>query len=431
MTALTLERGHARLVEVMDAPIASYFSSCVHCGLCADACLFYTETGDPKYTPIHKLEPLRRVWKQEYTFWGKLAASFGLSKPLRDAELTQWEELVYDSCTMCGRCSMVCPVGNDIVYMIRKLREGMVASGHAPKELLDATVRTITIGSSMGVRLPALQKQIAMAEKESGIKIHMDKQGAEYMLLLSSAEIMQFPEFIAAVAKVFDHVGASWTISSEAFEATNSGLHIGSSDLAAELVERVVHAAEKLQIATVISPECGHAYTALRWEGPNLIGRPYPFKLQHILEILDQWRAEGRLHTKGMEQQRLTFHDPCQLVRRGGVVEAPRNLLKMVANDFVEMEEPGVWNWCCGGGGGVSSIERAEPLRIKVFSRKKKQLDAIGVKTMVTACSNCRNMLEEGLEHNDMTVSVVGLTEVLVEYLVDKDSASTKEDSAL
>lgn len=429
MSAMSLERGVKTLMEHIDAPIASYFNSCVHCGLCADACLFYTETGDPKYTPIHKLEPLRRIWKREYTFWGKLASVFGLSKPVTDADLEQWQELVYGSCTMCGRCSMVCPVGNDIVYMIRKMREGMVASGHAPEGLEGATVRSIEIGSPMGVRLPALKKQVENAEKETGLKVPMDKEGAEYMLLLSSAEIMQFPEFIGATAKVFEHAGASWTLSSEAFEATNSGLHIGSSDLAGELVQRVVSAAEKLKVKTVISPECGHAYTALRWEGPNLIGRPYPFKVLHIVELLDQFRAEGRLKTEGMEHEKLTFHDPCQMVRRGGVVQPPRNILNMVADNFVEMEDPGVWNWCCGGGGGVSSIESAEPLRLKVFSRKKKQLDAIGVKTMVTSCSNCRNMLEEGLEEYDMNVSVVSLTEILAEHLTSNKTTAAKEEA--
>ena len=45
---------------------------CIHCGLCAEACLFYTETGNPKYTPIHKLEPMRRLYEQEYTLLGRL-----------------------------------------------------------------------------------------------------------------------------------------------------------------------------------------------------------------------------------------------------------------------------------------------------------------------------------------------------------------------
>ena len=79
MTA-TFDRGYNALKKVLDAPIASFFSSCVHCGLCAEACMFFTENGDPKYTPIHKLEPLRRVWEQETTLVGKLAKATGLAK---------------------------------------------------------------------------------------------------------------------------------------------------------------------------------------------------------------------------------------------------------------------------------------------------------------------------------------------------------------
>ena len=198
---------------------------------------------------------------------------------------------------------MVCPVGNDIAYMIRKMREGMAASGHAPEGLIGATKRAVTIGSPMGVKLPALQAQIRHAEKESGLVIPVDVEGADYLLLLSSMEIMNFPEFISAVAKIFKHANVTWTISSEAFEATNSGIQIGVSEIAAELVERVVAAATKLKVKHVISPECGHAYMAIRWEGPNLIGRPYNFRVVHILELLDELRQQGRLRTTGTETQ--------------------------------------------------------------------------------------------------------------------------------
>jgi Fe-S oxidoreductase len=411
------ERATNAFLEQIDRPIAAFFESCVHCGMCAHACLFYTETGDPQYTPIHKLEPMRRVWEREFTLFGRVKKWLGLSKPVTEEELKAWEPLVYDSCTMCGRCSLTCPVGNDIVYMVRKMREGMVAAGFAPDGLKEASIRSVRVGSPMGVTLQALKAQIGHAEKEVGLKIPLDQEGADYLLLLSSNEIMLFPEFMAAAAKIFAQAGVSWTLCSTAFEATNSGIQIGSSDIAAQLVQRIVDGAEKLKVKTVISPECGHAYTALRWDGPNLIGRPYPFQVQHILEVLDDLRAAGKLQTEGMEEAKLTFHDPCQIVRRGGVVEPPRNLLRMVASNFVEMEDPGIYNWCCGGGGGVSANERAEPLRLKVFSRKKHQLDQLGVSTVVTACSNCRTMLEEGLEHNHMQVSVVSLTEMLAEHL--------------
>jgi Fe-S oxidoreductase len=414
----SLEKGINALKEVIDAPIASYFNSCVHCGLCAEACLFYTETDDPQYTPIHKLEPLRRVYRQEYTLLGRLAKLLGLSKPVTDAELAEWKPLVYDSCTLCGRCSLVCPVGNDIVYMVRKLREGMAVAGHAPDGLVGASTRSVETGSPMGVKLPAVQAQMRHVQAETGIEIPLDVEGAEYLVLMSSMEIINFPEYLGAIARIMKQAGKTWTLCSTGFEATNSGIQIGVSDIAKVLVQRIVDGAEKPKVETVISPECGHAYTALRWEGPNLIGRPYTFQVLHILEVLDGFREQGLLRTSGLEQAKLTFHDPCQLVRRGGVFEQPRRLLKMVAKDFVEMNDAGKMNWCCGGGDGVSAIEEAEPLWLQPFQVKKRQLEASGAQTLVTACANCRIVLEEGLEHYQMNIPVVGLTETLAEHLV-------------
>jgi Fe-S oxidoreductase len=420
MSGATLERGLNALREQINAPVASFFSSCVNCGMCAEACLFYTETGDPKYTPINKLEPFRRVWEQEYTVFGKIKSLLGLAQPVTDELLAEWEELIYDGCTLCGRCSMVCPVGNDISYMIRRAREGFVAAGYAPDGIKNASRRAITIGSPMGVKYPALKAQIKHVEADTGLEIPVDVEGADYMALLSSMEIMNFPEYMEALARILKQAGVSWTISSEAFEATNSGIQIGSSDIARELVSRVVVAAEKLKVKYVISPECGHAYTAIRWEGPNLIGRPYNFKVVHILELLDELRASGRIKTEGTEDARLTFHDPCQIVRKGGVLEPPRNLLKMVASDFVDMQDHREMNWCCGGGGGVSAIERAEELRLKVFKRKSRQLEDLDVDTLVTACANCRLVMEEGLEAHKLEIPVVGLTEMIAEHLVEE-----------
>ncbi len=414
------ERGVEVMGQQIDAKVASYFSSCVHCGICAEACLFFTETNDPRYTPIHKLEPMKKLWRQEHTFWGKLGKAMGLSKPLTEEDFADWEKLVYDSCTLCGRCSMVCPVGNDITYMIRKIREGFSVAGYAPDGMKEATHRALTIGSPMGVTYKTLSAALANVEKETGLKIPVDQAGVDYMTIFSSMEIVNFPEFIQSLARIFDVAGVTWTISSEAFEATNSGIQIGNKEAAAELVGRVVNAAEKLGVKYVISPECGHAYTAIRWEGPNLIGRPYKFEVVHILELLEQLKAQGRIQLEGVNHTPMTLHDPCQIVRRGGVIEQPRNLLNSFTDHFTEMRDHGVMNWCCGGGGGVSANERAEELRLEAFKRKKSQLDELGVNTLVTACANCRIILEEGLEHYEMETEVVSLTELLAEHLVTK-----------
>ncbi len=415
----SLDKGLNTLKEQVDSTVAAFFSSCVHCGMCADACLFYTETNDPKNTPITKTEPLRRIWKSEYTLLGRIGKIFGLNKKVDEKLLAEWETLVYDSCTLCGRCSMVCPVGNDITLMIRKTREGMAAAGYAPEGLIGATKRAVEIGSPMGVKLPALQAQIKHVEENTGLTVPVDVEGAEYMLLLSSMEIMHFPEIIGAITKIFNKAGVSWTISTEAFEATNSGIQIGVSDIAAELVQRIVDAAKKLKIKTVISPECGHGYMAIRWEGPNLIGKPFNFKVRHIVEVLDELRKDGRLKTKGMETQKLTYHDPCQISRRGGVINEPRNLINMFSENFVEMPDHGKMNWCCGAGGGVSANERADKIRLEVFQRKKDQLDEIKPDAIISACSNCRAYLEDGLEEYGMDIPLLSLTETLAEHLED------------
>ncbi|MBT3206532.1 MAG: (Fe-S)-binding protein [Gammaproteobacteria bacterium] len=417
-----LERGLQALRAEVDAKVKTFFSSCVHCGICAESCLFFTETGDPRYTPIYKTLPLRKIWKEEYTFWGKLSKSLGLTQSLTEDDLKNWEPLVYDGCTLCGRCSMVCPMGIDIASIIQKVKVGLATADYSPNDLVQATQRAVELGSPMGIKLPALKAQIKHVEDDIGLTVPMDIEGAEYMALLSSMEIINFPEYLESLTRIFHQAGVSWTLCSDAFEATNSGLQIGNNAIAAQLVERVVAGAEKLKVKSVISPECGHAYAAIRWNGPNYIGRPYSFKVIHILELLDELKQSGRLKTKGKDNTRLTFHDPCQIVRRGGVEAQPHQLLGSVAENFVEMTENGHMNWCCGGGGGVSSIERAEGLRVKVFSRKKSQLDELNVDKIVTACANCRLVMEEGLEENDMDIPIVGLTEVIAEQLDESNS---------
>jgi Fe-S oxidoreductase len=415
----SLEKGLNALREQIDAPVASFFTSCVSCGICAEACLFYKETGDPKYTPIHKLEPMRRIWSNEFTLLGRAKSMLGMGKKVTEQDLADWEELVYDSCTMCGRCSLACPVGNDITSMIRKMREGMSASGNAPEELIAGAKRHWDKGSPMGDLLPALTAHVKNVEKATGIKVNVDKEGVDYLVILSAQEVAVYNEVIEALTRIFDKAGVSWTFSSEAFEGTNVGIQIGSKDLAREFVSRTVSAAEKLKVKGVISPECGHAYQALRWEGPNLIGRTYPFEVVHVIELLDRLRAEGRLKTKGMDHSKLTFHDPCQINRRGGINNEPRRLLNMVADNFTETEDAGTMNWCCSGGGGVGSNESATELRLQAFKLKKRQFEAVAPEKIVTMCAYCHHILEESLEHYDMDIEVQGLTELMAEYLED------------
>ena len=75
--------------------LAAYMESCVRCGQCATACHFYEVTGDPKYTPAYKLFPMAKAHKRTKWPW----RWFG-GPTVTEADLQEWEELLYDSCTM-------------------------------------------------------------------------------------------------------------------------------------------------------------------------------------------------------------------------------------------------------------------------------------------------------------------------------------------
>jgi len=415
---MSVDKAIEVLKSNIDASAASYLDACVHCGQCAQACHFYENTGDVRYTPAYKMDLMRRVYKRHKAPLSGIKRAIGLvPDELTMDDLKEWEDLLYDSCTLCGRCTIVCPMGIDIAGMVRKSREGLVAAGVVPEDLISAAKRAIEFGSPLKITPDVLRKVCAKQEEEIGIPIPIDQEGADYLVILSAMEVLQFYEVIGAIAKIFRQAGVSWTISTDGYEATNIGIQMGDKDIARTLVGRIVGAAEKLKVKYVISPECGHAYSALKWEGPNLMGRAYDFEIIHMLELLDQLQAEGRIKLKGKDDRRLTFHDPCQIVRRGGVVEEPRRLMNMVSSNFVEMDNHGTANICCGGGGGVSSNSRAETLRLKAFASKKKQLDAVQPDALVTACANCRNVLEEAIDDYEMEMPVLGLTELVAEYL--------------
>ncbi len=114
------------------------------------------------------------------------------------------------------------------------------------------------------------------------------------------------------------------------------------------------------------------------------------------------------------------MHDPCNLARKSGVIQQQRNLIDLVSEEFVDLKEHGKYQWCCGAGGGVSSNERAEELKMTAFKHKKAQFEEVEPDRMVTMCATCRTQLEEGLEEFNMEIPVVGLTEMIAEQLVEK-----------
>ena len=395
---------------------AAHMEACVHCGQCAEACHFYVTTRDPKYTPIWKLEPFKQAYSRQAGPFAWLFRTLNLKPEVTIEELEEWQELIYDSCTLCGRCTMICPMGIDIAGLVGLARHGMFQAGLVPHELWAVAERAKREGSPLGATAKVLKERVEWLADDHDVEIPLDRPHADVIVTLSSIEIMKYPQSIVAMAKVLNHAKASWTLRSEGYEATNFGMLSGNAEWQRESSMKMIQAAIACGAKTLVLPECGHAYGALRWQGANMYGKPLPFRVLHISEFLAENIRNGSIRLKQLGTS-LTFHDPCQISRRGGATQAPREIIAALGAELREMPSTGDLNWCCGGGGGVVTIHRADDLRYRAFEIKMRQVEDTGAETLATSCANCRQTFDDGQAHFHWDKKMASLLELVADNL--------------
>jgi Fe-S oxidoreductase len=411
----------ARAKEVIrrrvGAADAAYLETCLHCGMCAEACHFYVSTGDAKYTPIEKVAPLRRVYRREV---GPMRWLFRLvSRDISAAQLESFQELVFDSCTECGRCDLICPMGIQISPMINVMREALTAAELAPAEFRAVEAEQAASRSDLGVGAAEITALAGRLTAE-GVTVPVDAERADIIYFATALDVDLFPDSLKNAARIFNRLGESWTLLSASPQLIGSGESTAEVDVA-----RIVEQARLRGATTLILPECGHAYPRLRFEAANVIGRELPFEVLTISEYIGRQLQDGRLKLKPLGGQgTVTYHDPCKIGRHGGVFEEPRAAIRALGLELVEMESHGRTGYCCGGGGGQFLIERAARLRQRAFEIKMREADDTGASSVITACNSCRYNFISGATRANWRTEVQSLVELVGSQLEDPQGVS-------
>jgi Fe-S oxidoreductase len=462
------EDWHDQAIEAMGDLLGKYRSlqvyldSCVKCGACTDKCHYYLGTKDPKNMPVGRQDLLRKVYRRYFTFAGKYFPKLVGAEDLTKEVLDDWYSY-FHQCSQCRRCSVFCPYGIDTAEISMAAREIMDRIGVGQKYCNEIIGKVFKIGNNLGLPEMALADTLEGLEEdvedETGVavKYPLDRKGADILLVTPSADFFAEPHVdgLIGYGKVFHEAGVSWTLSSKASEAANFGMFIGSYENMRRVSMRIREAALELGVKRIIFGECGHAWR-VAYSFLNTLAGPFDFLdpkypvPQHILEFTWGEIQKGTLNIdkSANDDMVVTFHDSCNVARAsrmgdepGGQFKIPRDVIKAVCNQFVDMAPETIHEktFCCGGGGGLLTDDLME-LRVKGAKPRMEALKNVieenGVTNMAAICAICKSQFTKVLPYYgldmDMIVSVHQLVSnaVVLTGQTSEDDEESAEDAA-
>ena len=397
----------------LDKPTLYSLEVCSRCGLCKDACFAYASVPKVEYTPVWRAEVVRKIYKRYFKLSGRLFPYWGEAREIDDETMKQLNEAAY-TCTGCRRCTMYCPFGVD-TQAIQSIAKLLLIGGESEPEILSMLADTsIEKGKSLDLYKDSFMQGIRNLEKEVIAKwkgesdqiIPLDAKGAKILYVALAGA-----HSIVPTASIFNSAKENWTLSF--FEAVNFGAFVGDPTKTQLIAKRIIDEATRLSVKEVVICECGTAFRVMK----HLVGKQ-PFEVSHIAEVVARYLKEGRIRVeKDRIKGLITYHDPCQSARNGGVIEEPRYVLSQLTSHFVEMTPNREYNWCCGGGGGLVVLEN-EDFREKTGKIKVDQIKSTGASIVSTGCENCHTQLTFLGEKYSLGVKMEFLTNMVANSLV-------------
>jgi Fe-S oxidoreductase len=388
--------------------------------------MYYLTTNDERFVPARKVDLVSSIYQRYCTFTGKFFPQLVNARELDEATINEMVDQLFGSCTLCGRCTMHCSVGVDISYLVKVGRAMLSTMGYDPATLQSTVKAALQTGNNMSIpteeftdTLSWLEEELRDEVNDPQASIPLNQQNKNILYTLNPREPKFFPLSISAMAKIFYAARESWTLSTSMYDVTNYAYFSCNLEEATKIAQRLYEEMGNRQAKRCVLAECGHGSRAFRWEAPNYLQKTFSFDVLTSVELLAEYTHEGRIKLdKRKNQEIVTLHDPCNLVREGGIVNEQRFVLKHAVGNFVEMTPHGVDNFCCGGGGGQLSMSEYNERRMKNAEIKADQIRKTGASTVVTPCHNCVDQLIQINNKFKLDVSVKTLAEVVADALV-------------
>jgi Fe-S oxidoreductase len=426
LTKDKIDKGLAVLNDHHDSKLLTHLNSCVRCDLCAKTCIYYLTDPKEKNIPAKKVDIVSAIYKRYNTATGKILPGLVGARELNEETVQEMVDLLFGTCTVCGRCVSHCSVGVDISYVIKKGREMLATMGYIPETLQSTVNAALETGNNMAIAtedfvetLEWLNEDLQFEVDDDNATIPLNEKGKDLLYTLNPREPKFFPLSISAMAKVFYAANESWTLSTKMYDVTNYAYYTNHNEEAGIIAQRLYDEMENMQAKKCILAECGHGSRAFRWEGPNYIKKPYHFEVMTSVELMANYIREGRIKVDPEKvPQVVTLHDPCNLARTGGIWKEQRYILSKSVKNFVEMTPHGIDNFCCGGGGGQLAMSEYNERRLKIAEIKAEQIRKTGAEIVATPCHNCVDQLTQINVDFKLKVQIKTIAEIVADAIV-------------
>jgi len=292
-------------------------------------------------------------------------------KEVMDGHIPLNDELIDTlfQCTTCANCEQNCPSGVNVPEIIKTVRRDMVHVGACHPAF--ATMNDV------------LKKHNNIyGEDEPPDFARERNRKAEVAYFVGCVGSYREDEPTMEILDMLDQLGVDYTLIDE---VCCSGV---LEDMGYKINDALSHKNIARILATgaeTVITGCPYCFRIFN-NKPQYAGlREERIRIVHISQFLKDFDFD--VNTDKV----VTYHDPCDLGRHCGIYEEPRETIRKVAPNFVEMPHHHADAFCCGAGGGVRGAYPANS--IAMARRRLKEAEQVGAQVILTECNACLHNL--------------------------------------
>ena len=405
----------ARRLENLTWPRLLDAYACIQCNRCQDVCPA-TATGkslSPAALEINKRMELNHLASSRFGFVSGQPSPHPLLQFALTAEAA-W------ACTTCGACVQVCPVQDEPMLDIIDIRRNQVMmEGEFPAQLQTAFRSMERSKNPWGINH---ERRMDWAE---GLDVQTVNENPDpdvlYWVGCAASYDPQAQKAARAFVQLLDYAGVNFAVLGKKECCTgDSARRAGNELLYRELADKNVATLNAIQPKLIVA-SCPHCMNALGHEYKQIGGS---YTVLHHTQYLESLVTAGKLNADHLDAT-ITYHDPCYLGRHNGVYDAPRNVLRVLCNEVLELDRTRENSFCCGAG-GAQFWKEEEPGSERISENrfrevKQRLISATHQKTLAVGCPFCKNMLSSTPGKSDADGIVIkDVAELLLESVQKK-----------